>query len=113
MDRCALDWDATVTTVLVLLLASSIIGLATGLFFRVWALLLVSPALAVVAAFVLQSWGFGFWTGVPIIVGCLIVNQAAYLAATFRQHRRELSVQDDIDGAPGKRGHRGISDDNE
>ena len=96
------------TTVLLLLLASGITGLAAGLFFRVWALLLVSPATAILAAIVLQSSDFGFWTGVPILVGCLIVSQLAYLAAAFHLHRGGLSMQDDADGGPGKHSHRHI-----
>lgn len=101
------------TTVLLLLLASAIIGLATGLFFRVWTLLLVSPATAILAATVLQTSGFGFWTGVPIVVGCLMAGQVAYLAATFYVHRGELSVQDEIDGEPGKHGQRHIKGEDE
>lgn len=101
------------TAVLLLLLASAITGLATGLIFRVWTLLLVSPATAIVTATVLQSSGFGFWTGVPIVVGCLIAGQLAYLAATFYLYRGELSMQDDIDGEPGEHSHRDIKKENE
>ena len=56
------------TAALFLLIASVIVGLATGLFFRVWALLLISPMIAILAAIVLQTADFGFWTGMPIIV---------------------------------------------
>ena len=101
------------TTILLLLLASIIAGLSTGLFFRVWTLLLISPATAILAATVLQLSGFGFWTGIPIVVACLIAGQVAYLAATLYVHRGDLSMQDDIDGDPGKHGHRHIDDENE
>ncbi|MEY9181419.1 putative membrane protein YdbT with pleckstrin-like domain [Bradyrhizobium sp. USDA 326] len=101
------------TAVLLLLLASAITGLATGLIFRVWTLLLVSPATAILAATVLQTSGFGFWAGIPIVVGCLIAGQLAYLAATFYLHSGELSMQDDIDGVPGKHGHPDIKNENE
>lgn len=101
------------TTVLLLLLTSAITGLATGLFFRVWTLLLVSPATALLAATVLQTSGFGFWTGVPIVVGCLIAGQLAYLAATFHVHRGRFSMQDEIDGEPRKHSHRHIDEENE
>lgn len=101
------------TTVLLLLLASAITGLATGLFFRVWALSLVSPATAILAATVLQTSGFGFWTGIPIVVGCLVTGQLAYLAATFHLHRGKLSMQDEIDGEPGEHRHRHIEEENE
>lgn len=101
------------TTVLLLLLASGIAGLTTGLFFRIWALLLVSPVTAILVATVLQTSGFGFWTGVPIVAGCLLVGQAAYLAATFYVHRGELSMQDDVDGGPGQHGHGHVDEENE
>ncbi|SCB44323.1 hypothetical protein GA0061098_1010139 [Bradyrhizobium shewense] len=101
------------TTVLLLLLASTITGLAAGLFFRVWSLLLVSPATAILVATVLQTSGFGFWTGIPIVVGCLIAGQVAYLAATHFVHRGELSMEDDVDGDPGKHGHRHVDEENE
>lgn len=90
-----------------------IAGLSTGLFFRVWTLLLISPATAILAAIVLQTSGFGFLTGIPIVAACLIAGQVAYLAATLYVHRGDLSMQDDIDGDPGKRGHRHIDDENE
>jgi len=97
-----------VTTALVVLFASAIVGLATGLFFRVWALLLVSPAIAILAAIVLQISGFGFWTGIPIIVGSLISGQLAYMVAVFHLHKGELSAQDDVDGGPGQHCQHGI-----
>ena len=101
------------TAALFLLTASIIVGLATGLFFRVWALLLISPMIAILAAIVLQTADFGFWTGIPIIVGCLVVSQLAYLLTTFAMYSGELSVQDEIDGTPGKRGHRDIRNEDE
>lgn len=101
------------TIVLLLLVASGIAGLATGLFFRVWALLLVSPATAIVAATVLQSSEFGFWAGIPIVTACLMMGQFAYLAATFHLYRGELSMQDETDGEPGKQSHNHIGGQNE
>jgi hypothetical protein len=101
-----------VTTVLILLFASAIVGLVTGLFFRVWALLLVSPASAIVAATVLQASHFGIWAGVPIVIGCLVIGQLAFLAVTLLLHGSELSMQDEIDGLPGEHSHGGIGDEN-
>jgi hypothetical protein len=97
-----LNWEVIVTTALLLFLASGIAGLMTGLFLRVWALVLVSPVTAILAAIVLQSTGFGFWIGIPIMVGCLVLGQVAYLAAAFYRQRGGLSVQDDVDGQPGE-----------
>jgi hypothetical protein len=107
------DWNKDVTTALVLLFASAIAGLATGLFLRVWALLLVSPATAILAAIVLQASGFGVWSGVPIIIGSLIAGQLAYMVAVLHLHKGELSAQDQIDGAPGQHGQCGVGDENE
>lgn len=98
-------------TAVTLLLASAIVGLATGLFLRVWILLVVSSTTAIVAATVLQTSGFGFWTGVPIVVGCVVIGQLAYLLAGFA--RSEFSVQDEVDGPPGEHGHRDVDDKNE
>jgi hypothetical protein len=97
-----------VTAALYLPLASFIVGLATGLFFRVWALLLISPMITILAAVVLQTADFGFWTGIPVIVACLVVNQIAYLLASFARHRGLLSAQDEVDGSPGERGEHDV-----
>jgi hypothetical protein len=102
-----------VTIILFLLLASAILGLATGGFFRVWALLLVSPLIAILAAIVLRSYDFGFAASVPVIVGCLVVSQIAYMAMTFHLYREKLSVQDETDGAPSEHGEQNVRDQNE
>ncbi|TFV48408.1 hypothetical protein E4K65_12415 [Bradyrhizobium niftali] len=85
-------------------------GLATGLFFRVWAMVLVSPATAVLAAIVLQASGFGFFAGVSVIVGCLVVGQIAYLLAAFCVHKGDISVQDEVYGDPGEHRHQDVRD---
>jgi hypothetical protein len=97
-----------VTVAFLLLLASAILGLLTGLFFRVWALVLVSPLIAVLAAIVLQVSAFRFAVGVPLIVGCLVVSQLAYLAMAFHLHKGELSIQDEADSDPDECGERNI-----
>ncbi len=99
-----LNWEVIVTTALLLFLASGIAGLTTGLFLRVWALVLVSPVTAILAAIVLQNAGFGFWMGIPIVVGCLVFGQITYVAAAFYMQRGGFSVQDDVDGKPGEHG---------
>ena len=95
-------------TALLILFGSAIVGLATGLLFRIWALLLVSPAIAILAAVVLQISGFGFWTGIPIIIGSLISCQLAYMLAAFHLHKGKSLAQDDIDGGPGQHRQEGI-----
>lgn len=101
------------TTALVLLFASTIAGLVAGPFFTVWSLLLVSPAIAVLAAIVLQTYGFGFWTGIPIIIGCLTACQLAFMVGAFQRHNGGILAQDDSDGAPGHDGQHGIGGENE
>lgn len=99
-----LNWEVTVTTALLLFLASGIAGLTTGLFLRVWAMALVSPITAILAAIVLQTADFGSWTGISIVVGCLVLGQIAYVAGAFYMRRGGFSVQDDVDGKPGEHG---------
>lgn len=89
-------------TIILALLASAIIGLATGLFFRVWAMMLVSPAIAIIAAIVLQASSFGFFAGVSVVTGCLVICQIAYLLGAFRLHKGAISVQNEADGDPGE-----------
>ncbi|WFU79257.1 hypothetical protein QA645_32855 [Bradyrhizobium sp. CIAT3101] len=95
-------------TIILALLGSAIIGLATGLSFRVWAMVLVSPAIAVLAAIVLQVSDFGFFAGVSVVIGCLVVSQIAYLLAAFCRHN--ISVQDEAYCDPGEHRHQGIRD---
>ena len=101
------------TTALILLLASATAGLVTGLFLRVWSLLLISPGIAVLAAIVLQTSDFGFWTGIPIIIGSLVACQLAYMIGAFRLQNGEHSAQDLSDGAPGHDGQHRVGDENE
>ena len=107
------SWNTNVTTALVLLFASTLAGLTTGLLFRVWSLLLVSPATAVLAAIILQTYGFGFWTGIPVIIGCLTACQLAFLVSAFLRYNGSILAQDDSDGAPSHDGQHGIGDETE
>jgi len=91
-----------VTIVFTLLLASTLVGLATSLYFKVWALMLASPLIAVLSAIVLQSGGFGFAAGASLAVGCLVLSQLAYLAGAFLSPELAGSVAEEIDGAPGR-----------
>jgi hypothetical protein len=76
--------------------------MATGFVFRIWALVLIAPLLAIFSAIVLRSWEFGLVAGVTIIAACLAVCQLGYLAATYRLYARDLSAHDQIDGEPGE-----------
>ncbi|WP_338695354.1 hypothetical protein V5279_04230 [Bradyrhizobium sp. 26S5] len=92
------------TIAFTLLLTSTLVGLATSLYFRVWTLMLVSPLIAVLAAVMLQSDGFSFATGAPLVVACLAFSQLAYLAGALLPPEADGSVAEEIDGVPG--GHR-------
>ncbi|QOZ29510.1 hypothetical protein XH93_04825 [Bradyrhizobium sp. CCBAU 51753] len=59
--------------------------------------MLVSPAVALLAAIVLQSNGFG----VALVVGSLVACQLAYLAGMSFAPRADSSMAEEIDGAPG------------
>jgi hypothetical protein len=84
------DWEYLMIIVLVALAASALLGLATGLVFRVWANVIISPLIAVVSAIALLSHGFGFWEGVLVTIACLFISQLGYLVGAFsgvpRQH---------------------------
>jgi hypothetical protein len=96
------------TIALILILVSALAGLATGFTYRVWALVLISPLIALLAAIVLHFYGFGLVAGVTIITACLVVSELAYLGATYLLHRREISLEDEIDGSPGEQREQGV-----
>jgi hypothetical protein len=93
------------SSVIVLLALSLMIGFALGRFS--WrAIALSSLALAVLAAIVLHRQEFGPLAGIAIIVTCLTINQAAYLAGVWFADRR--SVQKQADNYPGQRRNDGV-----
>jgi len=67
------------TSVLVLLAASALVGLILGLHCSWLAVGVSGLMLAIVSAVVLQKEGFDALPGIAIIVVCLTVNQVAYL----------------------------------
>ena len=67
------------TSILVLLAASAIVGLVLGLYFSWLAIGVSGLILAFVSAVVLQTEDFDALPGIAIIVVCLTVNQVAYL----------------------------------
>ncbi len=95
----------------ILLIASAMLGLMTGLVFKVWSLIIISPLTAIVSATVLRSYGFGFATGVLVTVGCLVVSQIGYLVAVMQPYA--ISIQDECDGAPGDDGQQNVHEKDE
>lgn len=96
------------TIALLLILASALVGAATGFMYKVWALVLISPPIAILAAAVLHSHGFGMIGGVIVIAICLVVCQIAYLAVACLQHVEDISSQDEVDGEPREAGEKNI-----
>lgn len=90
------------TIAFVLIVASALVGIATGYLFRIWALVIISPLIAIFSAIVLRTYEFGMMAGVFVIVICLVVCQLAYLAAAYFLHARDVSAHDEVDGEPGE-----------
>ncbi|SFI56019.1 hypothetical protein [Bradyrhizobium sp. cf659] len=90
------------TIVFVLIVASALVGIATGYVFKIWALVVISPLIAVFSAIILRAYEFGMMAGVIVIAICLAVCQLAYLAAAYVLHARNVSSHDEIDGEPGE-----------
>lgn len=100
---------------LILLTASAALGIATGLFFQVWALVPVSVLVAILSAISLQARGYGFGGGISIAIGCLVISQVAYIATglvMFGSSRPESSTQE-IDDDPGRSGEHDVGGEDE
>jgi hypothetical protein len=67
------------TSVLLVLSASFLLGLAIGFVFRVWVHLIVAPLIAIGSATWVAYNGFRFFEGALITFACISVSQAAYL----------------------------------
>ena len=78
------------STVLILLAASALVGLVLGFYFSWRAILVSGLILAFISAAVLQGAGFGALAGIAIIVVCLTANQIAYLVGATLRARKSL-----------------------
>lgn len=96
------------TIVFVLIVASALVGIATGYVFRIWALVLISPPIAVFSAMILRTHEFGMMAGVIVIAICLAVCQFAYFATVYILDARNVSAHDEVDGHPGEPGEQKI-----
>ncbi|MGY8636041.1 hypothetical protein RAD15_26570 [Bradyrhizobium sp. 14AA] len=92
----------------VLTVVSALVGIATGYVFRIWALVVISPLIAIFAAIILRAYDFGMMAGVTVIAICLAVCQLAYFAAAYVLHARGVSSHDEVDGEPGEIGEQKI-----
>ena len=85
------------------LIVSALLGLAIGLVFRVWAVTPVSLLIAIFSSIILRAHDFGFAGGVSIVIGCLVICQAAYFTAVFMTTRSlsgANSAREEVDGEP-------------
>ncbi|MGY3388249.1 hypothetical protein ACVWW6_000840 [Bradyrhizobium sp. USDA 3311] len=96
------------TIAFVLIVASALVGIATGCVFKIWALVVISPLIAVFSAIILRAYEFGMMAGVIVIAICLAICQLAYFAAAYVLHARHVSSHDEIDGEPGETGEQKI-----
>jgi hypothetical protein len=62
-----------------LLITSALIGAAAGLRFKVLVLAPIAMVIALVSAAILHTNDFGAGSGIATIIGCLVLNQAAYM----------------------------------
>jgi hypothetical protein len=103
-----------VTITFTLVAGSAVLGLATGLFFRVWTVAPVSLMIAIFSSIFLRRHGFGFAGGVSITAGCLVISQVAYLGGGFIESRvygtADLT-QEEVDDDPSDGGEQNIRDD--
>jgi hypothetical protein len=102
--------------VLVALAASVLLGLATGLLFRVWANAIVGPVIAFGSALALASHGFGLLEGVLVTFVCVFVSQFAYLIGSFLASTASIAdyLADDVsDDQPGERREHDIAGEQE
>jgi hypothetical protein len=76
------------SVVVVLFALSALIGFALGKSFSFFAIGAASIGVAVVSTATLEMHGFGAASGIAIVVACMTLSQAAYLAATCS--RQEL-----------------------
>jgi hypothetical protein len=67
------------STVLILLTASALVGLVLGFYFSWRAIAVSGLILAIMSAVVLRNADFGPFAGVATIIACLTANQIAYL----------------------------------
>ena len=91
------DGASVMISVIGLFGVSLIIGLALGRF-SWFAIALSGLALAVLAAVILHRQGFGPLAGIPIIVGCLTLNQLAYFVSLLT-HGSKRATRKSIDSA--------------
>ncbi|MFT4121598.1 hypothetical protein [Bradyrhizobium sp.] len=96
------------TIALMLMAASALAGMATSFVFSIWALVLLSPLIAIFCAVVLHAHAFGVQDSVPLIAACVALYQMAYLVAAYLLPPGHVSRPRETDGKPHKAGEQEI-----
>ncbi len=101
--------------VMLLLIASALLGMATGFVFRVWANLFVAPLIAVVSTIGLRWYGFDFAACISVTVGCLFTSQLTCLIGSFLSggYVSDLLVREAFDNEPDDDGQHAIGGEQE
>lgn len=97
----------------ILIATCSLAGLAIGLTFPVWAIVVTTAAIAVFATAVTVMQDFGLTGGVALTTACLAACQLSYLAGRFVSRRYgfpDLSAGDEVDGDPGEPRQRSVAE---
>ena len=88
----------------VLLSVSGLIGATVGLRFKALTIVPVALLIAFISATVLHRNGFELAGGIVVIIGCLVLNQAAYIMVQILGLGPDHSIpstSDVADGVPG------------
>ena len=70
------------TTVILLVALSALIGFSLGRSFSWFAIAASSIGIALLSSMILQIQGFSSLPGIAVVVACLTINQMAYLPVT-------------------------------
>jgi hypothetical protein len=92
--------------ILILLLASALVGLAIGPRYNIYMLVGASPVVGLVSAIATRVCDFGFWEGSAIAFACITTSQVAYLFVTVVRLDAGLAGDQGGDGI----GYNGQSD---
>jgi len=97
----------------ILIATCSLAGLAIGLIFPVWTIVVTTALIALLATAVTVMQGFGLAGGVALTTACLVACQLSYLAGRFVSRRYgfpDLSAGDEFDGDPGEPRQRSVAE---
>jgi len=89
------------TIVLLLLGLSAVLGFVISLRFKVQVVVVLSALIALVSAITLRATGFGFASGVFIIVACLSACQMSYVLGVYIDARLRALVKNQPSPDPG------------